>query len=79
MLLPASEILSEEEVGELTGCVRHPAQVDWLVSHGWIFERARGGRPIVSRLYLRMRLAGLSVSEAMPAAVASEPNWAALG
>lgn len=79
MILPATEILTEEEVRELTGCARHPAQVGWLVSHGWIFERAKGGRPIVSRLYLRMRLAGLSVSEAMPSALAGEPNWAALG
>lgn len=78
MSLPDTEILTEDEVHDLTGCARHPAQAEWLTARGWIFERARGGRPIVSRLYFRMRLAGLSAAVAIPGATSAEPNWAAV-
>jgi len=76
--LPAAELLSETEIEEITGCQRRRDQAEWLTTRGWVFELSRGGRPIVSRLYFRMRLAGVSPSAILPAALPAEPNWNAV-
>lgn len=74
--LPSSEILSEAEVEELTGSPRRHCQIEWLTTKGWIFEVSRGGRPIVSRYYFRLRMAGIQVSAAGGMALGTaEPDW----
>jgi hypothetical protein len=50
--------LDDEELERLTGYVRHSAQVRWLRSHGWNFEVAASGRPVVSRSYSESKLGG---------------------
>ena len=75
--MPSSEILSEAEVEEFTGSARRAGQVEWLTTKGWIFEVSRGGRPIVSRYYFRLRMSGIhptSITTTMPV----EPNWNAV-
>lgn len=68
------DILEEAEVARLTGHAKAHAQVLWLEKNGWLFEKNRAGKPIVSRLYFQMRLAGIDASAIMPQKV-WEPNF----
>lgn len=60
------DILEEAEIARLTGHEKKHLQILWLESHGWLFEKNRSGKPIVSRLYFQMRLAGIDASSLMP-------------
>ncbi|MGC4008540.1 MAG: DUF4224 domain-containing protein [Pseudomonas sp.] len=51
-----SEILSDEELAEITGYTAYGWQRRWLKSHNWVFVEARGKRPLVGRQYARMML-----------------------
>lgn len=51
-----SMFLSDDELEELTGKVRHDAQRRELARRGWIFEVTASGRPIVSRSYAEAKL-----------------------
>ena len=65
----SSEVLTEEEVNEISGCVRKSDQVDWLTKNGWVFFQNRAGTPKIGRLYARLRMAGINpVALATPAA-----------
>lgn len=64
-----SEILSPEEVGDITGAVRKGDQIEWLTCNGWAFHRNRAGEPIVGRMYARLRMAGIN-----PAHLAAAPG-----
>lgn len=52
------EILTEEEVANLTGYKVRTRQIKWLQDRGWRHELSGGGRPIVGREYLRHKLSG---------------------
>ncbi|UWS65417.1 DUF4224 domain-containing protein [Pseudomonas mosselii] len=51
-----NEILSEEELAELTGYKIRGHQRRWLNDRNWLFVESRGGRPLVGRQYVRMKL-----------------------
>lgn len=51
-----NEILSDEELAEITGYKTRAGQRRWLTKRGWNYVESRGGRPLVGRHYLRTRL-----------------------
>ncbi|WP_236177114.1 DUF4224 domain-containing protein [Pseudomonas qingdaonensis] len=51
-----TEILSDEELAELTGYKARGYQRRWLEERGWVFVETRSGRPLVGRHYVRMKL-----------------------
>ncbi|OLS61843.1 DUF4224 domain-containing protein [Pseudomonas putida] len=51
-----TEILSDEELVEITGYKTRAGQRRWLIKNDWKFVESRGGRPLVGRQYLRARL-----------------------
>jgi hypothetical protein len=61
-----TEILSEEELAELTGYKARGYQRRWLEERQWHFVESRGGRPLVGRQYARMKL-GITI-QVMPVA-----------
>lgn len=65
-----SEILSSDEVAEITGCARRGDQVEWLAQNGWVFHQNKAKEPIVGRMYARLRMAGIT-----PAAMATTGGW----
>lgn len=54
-----SEFLQADELVEVTGYKHVASQKEWLDKNGWKYVVNGSGRPIVSRLYARMRMAGL--------------------
>ncbi|MCL2876853.1 MAG: DUF4224 domain-containing protein [Betaproteobacteria bacterium] len=72
-----SEILSEDELAEIIGRKLVAKQREWLDQNGWIYVTNAAGRPIVGRLYTRMKLGGVPpTADTIPRA--SRINWAAL-
>ena len=55
-----SETLSNDELADITGCVRYAGQFDWLNDNDWKHFKNRAGAPIVGRWYARMKLAGIT-------------------
>lgn len=65
------EILTEEELANLTGLKSRSRQIRWLRENGWKHESAAGGRPLVGRLYLQQKLGGrVGLDQKAPA-----PTW----
>lgn len=54
-----SEFLDEDELIRLTGYSLPSKQITWLQENGWRHERTAAGRPVVGRVYARLRLAGV--------------------
>lgn len=54
-----SEFLSDEEVRAMIGAAWPSKQIEWLNSHHWRYELNAAGRPVVGRIYARLRLAGV--------------------
>jgi len=48
--------MNESDLQQLTGYMRNADQRRWLTRHGWRFEEARNGKPIVSVAYAESRL-----------------------
>ncbi|WP_277758008.1 MULTISPECIES: DUF4224 domain-containing protein [Pseudomonas] len=55
-----TEILSDEELAELTGYKARAYQRRWLIDRQWMFVESRGKRPLVGRMYARMKLGMIS-------------------
>ncbi|WAH56603.1 DUF4224 domain-containing protein [Pseudomonas silvicola] len=51
-----SEILSDEELAEITGYKARAWQRRWLDERQWQYVESRGKRPLVGRQYARMKL-----------------------
>ncbi len=66
----ADEILSDQELAEITGCAYKSAQAEWLTDAGWVFHKNKAGRPIVGRLYARLRMSGIHAPS-----LASPTGW----
>jgi hypothetical protein len=49
-------ILTRDELHSITGYQRHADQRRWLQTHGWTFEVAAGGKPVVAVDYANQRL-----------------------
>lgn len=50
------EILSDKELEQITGYKARAWQKRWLAANGWHYVESRGGRPLVARQYIRMKL-----------------------
>lgn len=60
-----TEILSADELAGISGRSYKDDQITWLKSKGWKYDTNAAGKPIVGRLYARMKLAGVELSEAL--------------
>ncbi|MDG9930340.1 MULTISPECIES: DUF4224 domain-containing protein [unclassified Pseudomonas] len=67
----ASEFLGDDELAAMIGAKTPRKQIAWLTDKGWKFEVNAAKRPVVGRLYARLRLAGV---EPTPS-VAVETPW----
>lgn len=54
-----TETLDEEELATITGYQMHSKQIQWLNNNGWQHVLTGARRPIVGRVYARLKLAGL--------------------
>ncbi|ATB63601.1 DUF4224 domain-containing protein [Pseudomonas mosselii] len=71
-----TEILSDEELADLTGYKARGWQRRWLNERGWHFVESRGGRPLVGRQYARMQLGvPLEVVPMAPLPPPHTPAW----
>jgi len=57
------ELLTDNEVASITGYQTPSRQIQWLASNGWQHVLNGARRPVVGRLYARLKLAGLKPSE----------------
>lgn len=57
------ELLTDDEVASITGYQTPSRQIQWLASNGWQHVLNGARRPIVGRIYARLKLAGLKPSE----------------
>ena len=58
----SSELLTADEVAEVTGYKHVTSQRDCLDRNRWSYVLNGSGRPIVGRVYARMKLAGVNPS-----------------
>lgn len=65
--------LTPDELAELTGYQLHAYQRRWLAAHGWKFETAATGRPVVLRAHAESRMLDPAKSPAQ-----WSPNLAAI-
>jgi hypothetical protein len=70
-----ADILSDEELAELTGYKARAYQRRWLIDRHWVFIESRGKRPLVGRLYARMKLGVLFPSIVDPNPPPAAPTW----
>lgn len=70
-----TEILSEEELADLTGYKHRSYQRQWLKDRNWVFVESRGGRPLVGRMFARMKLGIISPPLATPTPLPATPTW----
>ena len=70
-----TEILSEEELADLTGYKLRGHQRQWLKKRNWVFVESRGGRPLVGRIFARMKLGAVSPTLANPNPPPATPTW----
>ncbi|MGY4493827.1 DUF4224 domain-containing protein [Pseudomonas sp. TE3610] len=71
----ASEILSDEELYEITGYKARGWQRRWLDDRQWLYVESRGKRPLVGRHYARMKLGIIPPSYFEAPGPATEPAW----
>ena len=56
----SSETLAEEELAVITGYQVPSRQIRWLEMNGWQYVLTGARRPVVGRVYARLKLAGVS-------------------
>lgn len=54
-----SEFLSSQELTDMIGAPSARKQIRWLTKHGWKYELNAASKPIVGRIYARLKLAGV--------------------
>jgi len=57
-----SEMLTQEELAIITGYLIPSRQIQWLTNNGWEYVLTGARRPIVGRVYARLKLAGVKPS-----------------
>ncbi|PNG36710.1 hypothetical protein A1395_30640 [Pseudomonas protegens] len=57
-----NELLAEEEIIAITGYQLPSKQIQWLTDNHWEFVLTGARRPIVGRVYARLKLAGVKPS-----------------
>jgi hypothetical protein len=70
-----AEILSDEELAHITGYKARAYQRRWLIDRQWVFVESRGKRPLVGRMYARMKLGMLSPAIVDPSPLPAVPTW----
>jgi len=70
-----AEILSDDELAELTGYKRRCDQRKWLKDRNWVYVESRGGRPLVGRMFARMKLGMVNTTIADPNPPPARPAW----
>ncbi|SDI15654.1 DUF4224 domain-containing protein [Pseudomonas panipatensis] len=70
-----SEILSDEELAEITGYKAMAWQRRWLKDREWVFIESRGRRPLVGRQYARMKLGILPDPSVRQPPALPTPAW----
>lgn len=60
----ASETLDEKEVARITGYLLPSKQIAWLSKNGWQYSLTGARRPVVGRVYARLKLAGVKPNAA---------------
>lgn len=58
----ASETLSEDELATITGYKTPSFQRQWLTRNSWEYVLTGAQRPVVGRVYARLKLAGVKPS-----------------
>lgn len=58
----SSETLADEELALITGYQIPSKQIQWLTDNRWEFVLTGARRPIVGRVYARLKLAGVKPS-----------------
>lgn len=58
-----SEILTDDELAAITGYKTPSHQRQWLLENAWVFVLTGARRPVVGRVYTRLKLAGVRPSE----------------
>ncbi|WP_262020411.1 DUF4224 domain-containing protein [Pseudomonas sp. Pse35] len=69
-----TEIFSDEELADLTGYKQRAHQRRWLNDRNWVFVESRGGRPLVGRMYARMKL-GMTNPTSAEQSMPPRPAW----
>ena len=59
-----SETLAEEELATITGYQTPSRQIQWLSNNRWQYVLTGARRPVVGRVYARLKLAGVKPSAA---------------
>ena len=57
-----SETLAEDELATITVYQIPSRQIQWLANNGWQYVLTGARRPIVGRVYARLKLAGVKPS-----------------
>lgn len=70
-----AEILSDEELADITGYKGRAYQRQWLNDRQWLYVESRGQRPLVGRMYARMKLGMLSPTILDPNPPPAPPAW----
>lgn len=70
-----AEILSDDELADLTGYKQRAHQRKWLKDRNWVFIESRGGRPLVGRMYARTKLGMVNPAIADPNPPPARPAW----
>lgn len=64
----SSETLADDELALITGYQIPSKQIQWLTQNHWEFVLTGARRPIVGRVYARMKLSGVTPSPTNAAA-----------
>ncbi|NWB63661.1 DUF4224 domain-containing protein [Pseudomonas sp. F1002] len=70
-----AEILSDDELADLTGYKHRSHQRKWLKDRNWVFIESRGGRPLVGRMFARMKLGMVNATIADTTPPPARPAW----
>lgn len=70
-----AEILSDEELADITGYKARAYQRRWLDERQWIYVESRGKRPLVGRMYARMKLGMITPNNIDPNPPPTAPAW----
>lgn len=63
-----SEVLADEEIAAITGYLLPSRQIEWLNRNGWQHVLTAARRPVVGRVYARLKLAGVKPTASNAAA-----------
>lgn len=72
-----SDLLSADELAELTGYTSARGKRKWLEENSWRYAVARDGSPRVARAYFLLKM-GVPSGSGETAQLATTPNWNAI-